>query len=391
MWRPHASPLRVVNAFDPEDGLLWDALSARLVRQIGPCWEGSRAARDQVALQAAGHANLASLDRARLAAGTRYVLAADLNNCGRSVSLDKLLQELSAAGAGAAELDLLTHFLGQCGRAGTQGFPSFRCAVTVRNQRLLDFYLATIDRALVDGGFDFWRYLDDMRVYCRDREEAVRALGCLCAALEQRGVYLNWAKTGIYPARQVGAWYEKPARGETVPVSLAPALVVAQCLEVLRLEPWHTQRALGQLRKVCPPAADREALFADLHAGALPYPVQAGLVIRTAYEAGWGSEALRRFCLQLVFDVAQTQWARSLALAYLGRYGTPAEWEQLPARFAQAASDLERADLVAALAPYAPQACDVFYATIRPPSFLERQALRWARTGAARAGSPVAG
>lgn len=61
-------------------------------------------------------------------------------------------------------------------------------------------YLEPVDRTLRNDGFDHLRYVDDIRVFCRDFRQAKKALLRLTELLRNRGLNIQSAKTKIVRA-----------------------------------------------------------------------------------------------------------------------------------------------------------------------------------------------
>ena len=65
---------------------------------------------------------------------------------------------------------------------------------------LAKVYLNPIDRAFADIDIDYIRYVDDMRIFCREIPASKKALMFLTQALRRRGLNLQSAKTQIVSA-----------------------------------------------------------------------------------------------------------------------------------------------------------------------------------------------
>lgn len=76
---------------------------------------------------------------------------------------------------------------------GVNGLPQNRDVSSF----LANIYMLPIDKEMIDGGHDYYRYMDDIRVICSDRHEARAALKRLISALRSIGLNINAAKTSI--------------------------------------------------------------------------------------------------------------------------------------------------------------------------------------------------
>jgi hypothetical protein len=73
------------------------------------------------------------------------------------------------------------------------GLPQNRDASSFIANVVLD----QIDRDMVDYGFDYFRYVDDIRIICKDKFEAKKALNVLILELRKLGFNINSKKTII--------------------------------------------------------------------------------------------------------------------------------------------------------------------------------------------------
>jgi hypothetical protein len=114
------------------------------------------------------------------------VLKADLKKCLRDVNLDtKTLIETKFT------INQLMECLERWSYDGKRGLPQNRdCSSFLAN-----IYLHIIDKRMIDAGFEYFRYMDDIRIVCTDKFEARRALKELVSILRDRHLSLNGKKT----------------------------------------------------------------------------------------------------------------------------------------------------------------------------------------------------
>lgn len=135
------------------------------------------------------------------------LLATDLVNYFENISresvissLSDLLPEVSATGTQKARLrnaiatldDLLQYW---CYRPG-HGLPQNRDASSFLANVVLD----KVDRRMVERGYDYYRYVDDIRICCSSEYEARSALSALIEELRAVGMNINGAKTSLLSA-----------------------------------------------------------------------------------------------------------------------------------------------------------------------------------------------
>lgn len=77
--------------------------------------------------------------------------------------------------------------------SGNFGLPQNRDASTF----LANLVVTEIDEKMVKLGYDYYRYVDDIRVICSDTSEAKKALMDLIGCLREQGLNINSAKTEI--------------------------------------------------------------------------------------------------------------------------------------------------------------------------------------------------
>jgi hypothetical protein len=90
-------------------------------------------------------------------------------------------------------IDRLMECLKKWSFDGERGLPQNRdCSSFLAN-----IYMRAIDKKMLDEGFEYFRYMDDIRIVCRDKYEARRALKELVTILRDRHLSLNGKKTRI--------------------------------------------------------------------------------------------------------------------------------------------------------------------------------------------------
>jgi len=76
---------------------------------------------------------------------------------------------------------------------GSNGLPQNRDMSSF----LANIYMLPVDEQMIGEGYDYYRYMDDIRVICRDKYEARAALKQFVTALREIGLNINSAKTAI--------------------------------------------------------------------------------------------------------------------------------------------------------------------------------------------------
>jgi reverse transcriptase-like protein len=123
----------------------------------------------------------------------QFVVFADIAAFYENIDLQRLRSDLLAAGLSNASVDLLTSLLSRWAHPRGKGIPQGYSASDI----LAKIYMSPVDHALQNAGFRHLRYVDDIRIFCRDSLEARRALLQLNELLRNRGLNLQTAKTEI--------------------------------------------------------------------------------------------------------------------------------------------------------------------------------------------------
>jgi hypothetical protein len=135
------------------------------------------------------------------------LLSTDLANYFDGIRLDvlkkTLLDELPAITKDAdcqdrirRHLEILFDCLGEWCFDGKRGLPQNRDASSF----LANLYLMPVDRLMIEEGYKYFRYMDDIKIACRSEFEARLALKKLCVCLRERGLSVNSGKTQIVDA-----------------------------------------------------------------------------------------------------------------------------------------------------------------------------------------------
>ncbi|MGI4814094.1 MAG: RNA-directed DNA polymerase, partial [Janthinobacterium lividum] len=111
-----------------------------------------------------------------------------------------LLPELPAAPDTKSQLrdclERLFEWLSDWSFSSVRGLPQNRDASSF----LANIYMVPVDRAVIDSGNDYFRYMDDIKIVCPDLPSARRVLKLLILSLRDRGLSVNAAKTAILEA-----------------------------------------------------------------------------------------------------------------------------------------------------------------------------------------------
>lgn len=134
----------------------------------------------------------------------KYLLITDLSNFFENISRSQLIDELEGRipdieAIGPEKLQIrnaistLNKLLKQWTFSGSHGLPQNRDASSF----LSNILLSSVDRAMAKRGYDYYRYVDDIRIICDSELHARRALQELIRQLRVVGLNINVSKTEI--------------------------------------------------------------------------------------------------------------------------------------------------------------------------------------------------
>jgi hypothetical protein len=140
----------------------------------------------------------------RTEAREKYVLETDVQNYFENIrmailksDLEKCLREANTSTELLVEMRFVIDRLMECLQRwsfdGERGLPQNRDSSSF----LANIYMRVVDEEMLSAGFEYYRYMDDIRIVCRDKYQARRALKELVNILRVRHLSLNGKKTKI--------------------------------------------------------------------------------------------------------------------------------------------------------------------------------------------------
>lgn len=127
-----------------------------------------------------------------------HVVVADVAGFYENIDIPTLISDLKSTGADSGAIDQLSACLNRWAHIHSRSIPQGHSAADI----LAKLYLHPVDVTLRDLGYRHLRFVDDFRIFCRTRVEAMRALTELTRQLRLRGLVLNSAKSQILVANQ---------------------------------------------------------------------------------------------------------------------------------------------------------------------------------------------
>jgi hypothetical protein len=128
-----------------------------------------------------------------LSTGNTWVARTDITAFFEHIDHGIILAELSSAGAAHSAISALRSFLSAWSRTPGRGLPQGPNA----SRALGNFYLAAIDRVLLNEGFNYWRYMDDIMIVAQSKAGAATGMRHLESLCRKRGLALSAHKTQL--------------------------------------------------------------------------------------------------------------------------------------------------------------------------------------------------
>lgn len=130
---------------------------------------------------------------AKLDEGVPYVVLADITAYYENVDISLIISDLRQLGCDPEVLNMLSSCLNRWAQVNGRGIPQGHSPSDILGK----LYLNNIDQSLRDMGYSHARYVDDIRIFCRNAAEAKKALVDLTKLLRKRGLNLQSAKSEI--------------------------------------------------------------------------------------------------------------------------------------------------------------------------------------------------
>jgi hypothetical protein len=134
----------------------------------------------------------------KIKGGFQYVIVTDLTGFYENVDIPILVSDLRAIGIDNEIVNELSKCLNRWTQVNNKGLPQSNSASDI----LAKLYLDNIDKGMKNAGFNHLRYVDDIRIFCKNSSEAKKALIELTRLLRKRGLNLQSSKTKILPSNE---------------------------------------------------------------------------------------------------------------------------------------------------------------------------------------------
>ncbi len=339
--------------------------------------------------------------------GAQYVLFADITAFYDNIDLRQLRSDLNDLEAENSLVQTLMDFLTKWdfprGRGIPQGYSS--------SDILAKIYMFTIDQTLLHEGFRHLRYVDDIRIFCKNESEAKKALLVLNKILHEKNLSLQSAKTIIYSTEDARReilsvvsliqGFQKQMKKELsmdpyvssheveVLIKQSPDklpadffegifreylldkkvkfnktifryvihrladtksnIAIDYCLDVLVEHPEETEDVLRYLSAIAVRDEQLGKLLAYMKSQDALYDYQLYQIVSWFFERKTCPPTLLSLCLDWARNKNKAPWLRTYSIALLGLFGARAELDMIRGLYSVASTDIEKAEIVIAL------------------------------------------
>jgi excisionase family DNA binding protein len=128
--------------------------------------------------------------------GFSWVAQTDISSYFEHVLHQRLFDELSHLGVGGPPLRTLREMLSRWSLVPGMGLPQGPNASRV----LGNFYFIQVDEVMLEAGYTYYRYMDDVRILTQNKADAVAGMRLFEHACRDRGLTPSGAKTRVVPA-----------------------------------------------------------------------------------------------------------------------------------------------------------------------------------------------
>lgn len=374
--------------------------------------------------------------RARVEAGAQYVLFTDISAFYENIDLPRLSSEIRRLRFDPESAQLLSECLNRWAQPRGKGIPQGYTAADL----LAKIYLSSCDHNFRNDGFDHLRYVDDIRVFCRNFQEAQKAILRLTELLRVIGLNLQTAKTVIRSAddallkidgvkatitgihtellEAVGGAYGTIADLERA-VELDPGnasvevleiafvenfleggrefdkslfhflltrlgtthsrIAIDYCLTALSSRPEETADIVAYFEKIELQREQHDRIVEFLNSDAALYDYQNCLLLKYYFDIRHTSVGILAICRRYLRDRGKPDWLKAYASALLGMNGDAADMQFFEELYATLQGDVEKAVCICSSAGMETRRRNEFMGRVRRDGDLEERAARWVR------------
>jgi hypothetical protein len=368
----------------------------------------------------------------------QFVVLADIAGFYENIDLQRLSSDLKPLFPEPTLLQLLMAQLNKWAQPRAKGIPQGFSAADI----LAKVYLNPIDRRLRNEGFTHLRYVDDIRIFCKSKLDAKRALLLLNELMGHRGLNLQTAKTkiiradeavheidGVTPLIQTinselatelhtGDSYvtvdeiekffnEDPSTAKPEVLERAfsesfgtggerfnktllhyllnrlgktnSSVAVSYAVDLLQERPEETEHTLRYLGQIGVDEQSKDAILEYMASPEAIYDYQLFQVVAWFMESGDVPLRLVALCRTWNADKNRKLWLRAASRAVLGKYGDQSDLEVIESSYDNRLGETECADIVDSLARMEAGRRNSFFGRIGSDGDLVNRAIKHVR------------
>jgi hypothetical protein len=305
----------------------------------------------------------------------QYAVFTDIIGFYENIDYEILLSDLWQITDLRAELHLLGKCLRKWSDRKNRGIPPAYPA----SHMFAKVYVRPIDSGLRKNGYTHLRHVDDIRIFCKSRSDAKRALTLLSDCVHKRGLNLHPEKTQILNKSDAlsainyvsNAIYEAHAKIIKMPESNEEILmeylsysiaepfnrflfiyILAElryekyeiaaeiCMNMLLQHPELTDDILEYFESIKLSRTQIDGIFSILNSPDLIYDYQAFQILKWLKVNKVEHEKVLNACREWSKDRDRDPWLRSYAIAYIGEYGDDSDLESIESLYDLCANEM---------------------------------------------------
>ncbi len=330
----------------------------------------------------------------KIETGISHVITTDISSYYENINIGTLISDLKSVEVNDNIANLLSKCLNRWAQSMGKGIPQGYTP----SDLLGKLYLNSVDLNFREKGYDHLRYVDDIRIFCKNEVEAKKALVDLTELLSKRGLNLQSAKTKIhtsdeartiidrvesklrpikknlnealdidnsyFSATQVDALLEQTE--EDTPIEVLKQAFQKYFIEAeeknfdktlfhflinrLKTRPEETEHILKYLQSIGAIHQIEDSVVEFLQSAHAVYLYQNYQILE------WFSEHIQNpstdllgIARQMAFDNSQPKYLKTVSRKLVGEFGTNADFERLESLYSELDDEIEKCDIICCL------------------------------------------
>ena len=318
----------------------------------------------------------------KIETGISHVITTDISSYYENINIGTLISDLKSVEVNDNIANLLSKCLNRWAQSMGKGIPQGYTP----SDLLGKLYLNSVDLNFREKGYDHLRYVDDIRIFCKNEVEAKKALVDLTELLSKRGLNLQSAKTKIHTsdeARTIIDRVESKLRPikknfsakvdalleqteEDTPIEVLKQAFQKYFIEAeeknfdktlfhflinrLKTRPEETEHILKYLQSIGAIHQIEDSVVEFLQSAHAVYLYQNYQILE------WFSEHIQNpstdllgIARQMAFDNSQPKYLKTVSRKLVGEFGTNADFERLESLYSELDDEIEKCDIICCL------------------------------------------